>query len=215
MKRKDIIFTLFMNGLLPWAIYVVLSGHMSSVAALTIATLAPLIDNLYLFIKRKTLDVFGLLMLFTFLVTLILVMLGGSEKILLMKESLITAMVGFVFLLSLFFQKPLMYHLALRFARIEGFHDNWRFAYFRFVMRLMTLVWGIMLTAEAIVRISLVFVLSTTAYLAVSNIILLGFIGAAIIWTIYYRRISAAKLRIIQNQECSGGGAVHGDYSIN
>ncbi|WP_413300005.1 VC0807 family protein [Bacillus sp. 1P10SD] len=203
MKRKDIYLTLLINGLVPWGLYLILSKHMSSVAALSIATLAPLADNLYFLIKRKKLDVFGLLMLFTFLLTLLLVMLGGSEKLLLIKESFITAVVGFIFLLSLLFKKPLMYHLALRFIGTTGFADNWKYDYFRFVMRLMTFVWGLVLVLEATVRITLVFALSTATYLAVSNIVLYGFIGGAILWTVFYRRISAQKLKvIISNKVC-------------
>lgn len=203
MKRKDIYLTLFINGLVPWGLYMILTNYMSSVAALSIATLAPLADNLYFLMKRKKLDVFGLLMLFTFILTLCLVMLGGSEKLLLIKESFITAVVGFIFLVSLLLKKPLMFHLALRFIGTSGFADNWKYDYFRFVMRLMTFVWGSILILEATVRITLVFVLSTATYLAISNIILYGFIGGAILWTVYYRRISGKRLKgIISGENC-------------
>ena len=201
MKKKDILLTIFMNGLVPWGLYVILSNYMSGVAALTIATIAPIVDNLNIFIKRKSLDVFGLLMLFTFILTLGLVLLGGGEKILLIKESAITGVIGFIFLVSLLFQRPLMFHLALRFIGTTEFRNNWSHEYFRFVMRLMTFVWGMILVIEAGIRISLVFVLSTATYLAVSNVILYGFIGIAIVWTVYYRSISGRKLKLLQKNE--------------
>ncbi|WP_336776951.1 VC0807 family protein [Paenibacillus sp. MMO-58] len=193
-KRSYVIFTLLINGVVPWALYIWLSAYMSSIAALSIATLVPLVDNIVHLMKHRKLDAFGSLMLFTFLLTIILVLLGGSEKILLIRESLITASVGLVFIVSLFFSRPLMFHLAKRFIGGSEFPSNWAYAYFRFVMRLMTLVWGIMLTAEAAVRVYMVYHMSTESYLAFSNFVLYGFIGAAVLWTVVYRRHSAAKL---------------------
>ena len=194
-KRNYVIFTVLVNGIVPWILYVYLSEHMSSLAALTVATLVPLLDNLVHLMKHRKLDAFGALMLFTFLLTILLVLLGGSEKILLVRESLITASVGLIFLGSLFFRRPIMYYLALRFIAAPHFAENWDYAYFRFVMKLMTFVWGVMLTMEAAVRIVMVYRLSTASYLALSNLVLYGFIGAAILWTVIYRRHSAEKLR--------------------
>jgi len=201
-KRTYVVFTLLINGLIPWGLYVLLSGHMSSLAALSIATLAPLIDNIVHLVKHRKLDAFGGLMLFTFLLTLAFVLVGGSEKILLVRESLVTASVGVLFLGSLFFRRPLMFYLALRFIANPEFPANWSYGYFRFVMRLMTLVWGIVLTAEAGVRVYMVFHLSIEAYLALSNIVLYGFIGAAVLWTVAYRRHSTVKLLRIKQSAC-------------
>ncbi|MBD3920415.1 hypothetical protein H8B09_16760 [Paenibacillus sp. PR3] len=203
--RKYVIFTLLVNGVIPWALYVWLSHSMSSIAALTIATMIPLVDNLFYLVKNRKLDAFGSLMLFTFVLTLALVALGGSEKILLIRESLITGAVGVVFLGSLVFRRPLIFHLAQRFIGSPDFGDNWAYSYFRFVMRLMTFVWGIMMLLEAAVRTFMVFQLTTAQFLAASNFILYGFIGAAIAWTVVYRRYSAKRLKAIKaNTEHKG-----------
>lgn len=197
-KRAYVIFTLLINGIVPWLLYVWLSHYMSGIAALTIATMVPLADNLVHLAKHRKPDAFGSLMLFTFILTLVLVLLGGSEKMLLIRESLVTAAVGIVFLGSLLFSKPLMFHLANRFIGSVDFAANWSFSYFRFVMRLMSFVWGIMLTGEAAVRVIMVYEMSTAQYLALSNFVLYGFIGAAVLWTVAYRRHSAAKLTEIK-----------------
>jgi hypothetical protein len=99
-------------------------------------------------------------------------------------------------------KKPIMFQLSLRFIGTKGYADNWKYDYFRFVMRLMTLVWGLALVLEASVRITLVFMVSTATYLAISNIILYGFIGGAVLWTVYYRRISAKRLVFIKETIC-------------
>lgn len=197
-KRAQVILTLLLNGVVPWVLYVWLDHYMSSIAALSIATTVPLIENVIYLAKNRKLDAFGSLMLFTFLVTLAFVAAGGSEKILLVRESFITASVGLVFLGSLLFPRPLIYYLANRFVGGPGFAANWQYAYFRFVMRLMTLVWGLMLTAEAAVRITMAFEMSTKHYLALSNFVLYGFIGAAVLWTVVYRRYSVGRLNAIK-----------------
>jgi len=197
-KRSYVLFSLFINGILPWALYVWLSNYMSSIAALSIATLAPLSDNVVHFWKHRKIDVFGGLMLFTFLLTLILVALGGNEKLLLVRESLITAAVGIIFLCSLLFTRPIMFYLALRFIGKGDFADNWKYDYFRFVMRLMTFVWGIILLLEATVRVIMVYKLSTEQYLLFSNFVLYGFIGTAILWTMFYRKKSRRRLEEIK-----------------
>lgn len=199
-KRAYVVLTLLVNGIVPWALYVWLSHYISSIAALSIATMVPLVDNLIHLAKHRRMDAFGSLMLFTFLLTLLLVWMGGSEKILLVRESLITAGVGLVFLGSLFFRRPLMFYLAIRFVPNNEFAASWEHTYFRFVMRLMTFVWGLILTAEAAVRVVMVYEMSTERYLALSNFVLYGFIGAAILWTVAYRRHSAAKFKRIKLQ---------------
>jgi hypothetical protein len=197
-KRTYVLFSLFINGIIPWILYVWLSNYMSSITALSIATLAPLSDNVVHFWKHRKFDAFGVLMLFTFVLTLILVGLGGSEKLLLVRESLITASVGVIFLCSLLFTRPIMFYLALRFIGKSDFADNWKYDYFRFVMRLMTFVWGILLLLEATVRVIMVFKLSTEQYLLFSNFVLYGFIGTAILWTIFYRKRSRRRLEEIK-----------------
>ncbi|RDI41363.1 VC0807 family protein [Falsibacillus pallidus] len=205
-KRKYVIFTLVVNGLIPWILYVTLSNYMSSVEALSIAALAPLVDNVVHLAKHRKIDVFGGLMLFTLVLTIGLVLLGGNEKIILIRESLITASVGVLFIGSLLRKKPLMFSLGSRFLGEELFHENWQYPYFRFVMRTMTMVWGLILLCEAAVRVILVYSLSTAVYLAVSNVVFYGFIGAAILWTIFYRKKSRVKLERIKADRFNGGG---------
>lgn len=197
--RKYVILALLINGLAPWGIYEWLSHYMSSLSALSIATLVPLADNAVHWFKHRKLDTFGVLMLFTLVLTLVLVSFGGSEKILLVRESLITGAVGLVFLGSLLFKRPLMYYLAVRFLK-RDFADNWKYDYFRYVMRLMTSVWGILLVMESVVRVVMVVQLSTSQFLALSNLVLYGFVGAAILWTVFYRKKSALRLEQIKLQ---------------
>jgi hypothetical protein len=203
---KGIVITLLINGAVPFVVYEVLSSHMSSIAALSIATVIPLIDNLFSFMKRRKLDVFAVFMLVSFLLGLAMLCIGGNERLLLIRESFVTGILGIIFLGSLLFPRPLIYYFAIRFTvgndpdKTSAFADNWQYAYFRFVLRFLTVVWGLALIGEAAVRSILVFKLSVAQFLAVSNFVLYGFIGAAILFTFVYRKHSQKRLKeIISN----------------
>lgn len=202
---KAVIVSILINGLTPVVLYNLLLNHFSSFFSLLIAASVPLLDNLYHIVKHKKADAFGLFMLTGFVLSLLAFLLGGSEKLILMRESLVTGILGLIFIVSLFCSKPLIYHFAIRFSSNDEskqkgkFLSNWEFPYFRFVIRLMTAVWGISLLAEAVIRMILVYKLSISAFLAVSQIIFYSVIGLTILWTVVYRKYAKNRLDLIIN----------------
>lgn len=200
---KSVVVTILLNGLLPVVLYNLLLGHFTSFVSLLIATLVPLLDNLYYVIKHRKADAFGLFMLTGFILSLFAFILGGNEKLILMRESLVTGILGLIFIGSLFFSKPLIYHFALRFSAKNQteqkvkFEKNWKFSYFRFVIRLMTAVWGIALLTEAIIKIIFVYKLSVTTLLAISQVTLYGILGVTIVWTVIYRKYANTRLQLL------------------
>lgn len=205
-KIRPILLTLVVNGLLPFLIYIVLSNYVASFTALSIATIIPLFENIQYLIKHKKVDVFSSIMLFTFILSLVLIAFGGSEKLLLIRESFITAGVGLIFIGSLLFPKPLIYHLALRFTvkddakEQQSFANKWSIPYFRHATRNITSIWGLSLLLEAVVRVYLVFSMSTAAFLVISNFVLYGFIGLAILFTALYRKRVRTKLNRLDKE---------------
>jgi uncharacterized membrane protein len=207
-KRKliqSIVLSIVINGAIPWVIYTLLLNYFSSFVSLLLATLLPLVDNLYHLIKHREADAFGLFMLTGFVLGLLAFLLGGNEKLILLRESMVTGILGLIFIGSLFFSKPLIYHFAIRFTasneseKLGQFAKNWEIPYFRFVLRFMTTIWGIALIGEAIVKAILVYELSTSVFLAISQIVFYGFIGAAILFTVVYRRLAKSRLDLITN----------------
>lgn len=209
MNRKKVLqgvaLSLFINGGLPLLVYKMLEGRMTDIAALSIATLIPLADTLYHLLKHKKLDVFAAFMAVGFILSILAVLLGGDEKLILLRESFITGIMGLIFLGSLLFSKPLIYHFALRFTvgnnreQQSAFAENWKLPYMRKVVRVMTAGWGIALVAEAAIKCILVYTLSTTAFLAISHIVMYGIIGLAILWTYVYRKSSRQRLMELKN----------------
>ena len=197
---QGIFVSIFINGIIPIAIYNMLLPHFTSLTSLIIATTIPLFDNFYHIIKQKQVDAFGMFMLAGFVLSILALLLGGNEKVILLKESFVTGLLGLIFVGSLFFPKPLIYYFAIRFstsgspAGKSAFEEGWKWPYFRFVMRLMTAVWGVSLVAEAIIKIILVSRLSVSAFLAVSPLVLYGIIGMTIAWTVLYRKYAKKRL---------------------
>ena len=207
-KRKviqSVIVSILINGLVPVVVYNLLLDHFSSFVSLLLATMVPLLDNLYHIVKHRKADAFGLFMLTAFVLSLLAFLLGGNEKLILMRESLVTGILGLIFIGSLFYSKPLIYHFAIRFSSNDEsvqkgkFANNWEYSYFRFVIRLMTAVWGIALLAEAVIKTILVYELSISAFLAISQIIFYSVLGVTILWTVIYRRYAKTRLDLIMN----------------
>ncbi|WP_052353730.1 VC0807 family protein [Neobacillus jeddahensis] len=197
---QTIVLSLVINGLIPVVVYNLLLGYFTSIVSLLIATLIPLGDNLIHIVKYRKADAFGLFMLFGFVLSLLAFLLGGNERLILLRESMVTGLLGFVFIGSLFFSKPLIYHFAIRFSsnneseKKGQFENNWEFPYFRFVLRVMTAIWGIALVGEAVIKSILVYELSISAFLAISQVIFYSVIGAAILFTLLYRRYAKTRL---------------------
>ncbi|WMT43363.1 VC0807 family protein [Paenibacillus sp. D2_2] len=198
----SIAITICCNGILPYLIYIWLKDDMSSLTALIIATTVPLLENMIYFAKYRKLDTFGLLMISTFLLSIILAISGGNEKMVLLRESFVTGFVGALFISSLAFEKPLIYQFAQRFVsqvKANIFAERWSHPYIRFVFRLMTVVWGLMMLGEAMLRIYLIQRYTTKAFLWISQLLFYGVIGTTILWTLFYRRYASQKyLRLMQ-----------------
>lgn len=207
-KRKliqTIVLSLVINGAIPVLVYNLLLDYFSSFVSLLIATLIPLADNLFHIVKYRKADAFGLFMLTGFVLSLLAFVLGGNERLILLRESMVTGLLGLIFIVSLFFAKPLIYHFAIRFSASDAsekkgqFEKNWEVPYFRIVLRIMTAIWGIALLGEAVVKVILVYELSIPAFLAISQLIFYSVIGAAILFTVVYRRYAKTRLDLITN----------------
>ncbi|MDO4534329.1 MAG: VC0807 family protein [Clostridium perfringens] len=202
--RRNITLSILINAILPLITYKILVNHMPSITALMISTTIPVIDNIYHIIKNKKLDILATFIILGFVVGIISMLFTGNQRLLLIRQSYITAVMGIVFLVSMLFPKPIIYYFADKFLNPpnknnEGknsksiIEEKWKNPRFRFSMKFITFVWGTCLLLEAICNISLVFVLSISEYMAISPFISYGFIGCAFFITFAYRKRMKAK----------------------
>ena len=141
------------------------------------------------------------------LVSIVAVALGGSTKLLLIRESLLTAAFGIACFGSLALPRPLMFYFGRYFIagrdqkRIADFNAGWQRPQFRRVNRLITVVWGATSLGEFFIRVVLVYTMPAAAVLVISPIILGGLLIATIVWTFaYVRHVRAKQER--QRSEC-------------
>ena len=185
---------IMVNFVLPYVIYDQAKPTLGDVNALIASSAPPLAWSLVEFARRRRVDALSLLALAGIALSLLAFFGGGSVHLLQLREKLVTALIGLVFLGSAAIGRPLVYQLAraglarrkpLELAAFEGLRND---ASFRRSMTMMTLVWGIGLLSEAALSCALVYVISIREYLIVGPIIGNASLGALGLWTFWYSR---------------------------
>jgi intracellular septation protein A len=175
----------------PFIVYQLASGHMSETAALMLSSAPPILWSIGQLIWSRTLDAISLLVIAGIALSLVATILGGSPRLLLVRESFITGVFGLIFLGSLLFPKPLMFHVVKTTVTKQGmseeaFSSRWSIPGFRFTFYLMTVVWGVGLLVEAILKIILAFSMPIGSFLVISPIISYGIYFGLLGWSIWY-----------------------------
>jgi len=189
------------NFVLPFVIYRATRDQLGDVYALMAASAPPLLWSILEFARRRRIDALSLLVLAGIVLSLIAFIGGGGVRFLQLREQLVSAVIGLVFLGSAAIGKPLIYQLArARIRRGAAGPVGWFEALrsdprFRRVMMLMTLSWGVALVAQSAACCALVFALSIKSFLIVSPLIGYSTLGVMTAWSYYYARRRIAPLR--------------------
>ena len=175
-------------------VYSLLRPHFppSSIVPLLAASLFPVLGNILSVVRHRRPDIFGVMVLIGLAVSVIGVLLGGGQRLLLLRESFVTGAIGLALLVSLVLPKPLGYYFARqlmaaddpqRRARFDGL---WQHPPFRRALRGGTIFWGVLLLGEFGVRIAMILTLPVVVVLAISPIVLnaliLGGVAVSAIW---------------------------------
>lgn len=203
---QSVAMSIIINGFIPILVYKVMLLHFSDFVSLIAATIIPLFDSLYSILKLRKVDVFALIMLTGFTLSIIAVFLGGNGRLILLRESFVSGILGMLFILSVALPRPIIFFLAKKFMAsgdVEKealLEDNWHYPYFRFSFRLLTIVWGLAFVGEALIKVYLVYHISTVAFLAVSQFVFYGALGFAIAFNVIYQRhIKSNMIKIKAN----------------
>ena len=185
------------NVALPWCVYWIAKPRLGEVHAIMLSAVPPMLWSIVGFIQRRTLDAVSVLVLGGIGLSLVGFALGGSPRLLLMRESLITGLIGLVFLGSVAVRRPLIEVLAraalARQAAVEGQTEEWdESPDMHRAMTVMTIVWGCGFVAETCLRVVLVFSLPVSRALVVGPIVGYSAVGLLIGWTyLYGKRIDS------------------------
>jgi hypothetical protein len=177
--RREIANLLVVNAILPYLVYELAEPYTGGLAALALSAVPPAIESVWSVVRKRKLDVASALVLGGIAVSLVLIALGGSERVLLLRDSLITSIVGLAIAISAVFPRPILYFL---FRQVQGVEPELR------AMRVLSLVLGLGLVVEMAVRTAMVFEMSTSRFLLISPFVQYGMTGALVAWAVFYLR---------------------------
>lgn len=189
-----LLLELGVNLLGPWLAYRLCLPWLGTFGALIASAVPPALWALGGLVRKRRLDALSLLVLLGIALSAAASLLGGTPRLLLLRESFVTGAIGVAFLVSLAFERPLVYYLArATVAResargVEGFEAAWRSRPgLVHAIRRMTLVWGLGLCAEFTVRLWLVWHLPIERVLVVAPTLGYAIYGALAAWTLWFR----------------------------
>lgn len=191
---------LLVNALAPFATYEILTARgVSELTALAAGALFPLTAVAVSAVRTRRLDPFAAVTLASIAVGLIGGLVFDSPHFLLVKESVITAAIGLAFLGSLAARRPLIFMFARRMVGDPAAREQrWSQPQGRRRFRIVTLVWGVALVAEAALRIALSFLVAPGVLMLVSPLLAVVTLGSVAAWTLRSRReaVSAAQVTV-------------------
>ncbi|WP_305793635.1 VC0807 family protein [Caulobacter sp. S45] len=191
------------NFVLPVVIFDWAKPTYGEVGGLLASSAPPLLWSLVEFVRRRRVDALSMLVLAGIMLSLLAFLGGGGVRFLQLREKLVTALIGLVFLGSVAIGRPLIYQLAraglarksaAELAEFEALRGG---RFFERTMTLMTLVWGFGLLGEAAIAAILVFVLPIRTYLMVGPVLGYAAMGGLSLWNVWFgkrqRRIGASR----------------------
>jgi hypothetical protein len=142
-------------------VYYLLVPHFSqsSIWPILGASLVPIASNVVNLVRRRSIDIVGLIILLGIVVSLIPAAFGGSPRLLLLRESFFSGLIGLGLLVSSFVLRyPVFYYVLREFLTAndalpaEHFAVLWRDSHFRRSVRIVTIAWGALLLGDFVLR---------------------------------------------------------------
>ena len=189
---QHVVPSLLINGVAPFVVYTLVHTHLSQLHALMVTALVPLADGIVGLVRQRRINAFGALVFLSLVLSSLLVLVGGSPRVILVRESAFSGVFGVLMLLSLFWPQPLVYYLARHFvapSASAGWHTFQRAAAsprFRSFLRLLTVIWGLVTVLDAGLNTYLAFHLPVGTFLAVTPLARYSMMGCTFIWTLAY-----------------------------
>jgi len=179
MVRREVAKLLLIDAVAPYAVYELAQPYTGELAALALSALPPAVEGVWSVIRKRKLDLIAALVLSGIAISLVLIALGGSQRVLLLRDSLVTSIVGLAVAISAAFPKPILYYL---FRQIQGGEPALR------PMRVLSVVLGLGLVIEMAIRTYMVYAMETSHFLLVSPFVQYGLTGLLVLWAVIYMR---------------------------
>ncbi|KAI7853617.1 hypothetical protein BDC45DRAFT_510700 [Circinella umbellata] len=98
---RDVLIIIFTSLALPLTIYYSFRTFTTEVIALVVSGIPPCLRAIYIFIKKRHVDILSCIIVLSFVISGILAGIQGDPKIILLQGSFVTAVIGLMFFLTL------------------------------------------------------------------------------------------------------------------
>src|SRR5262245_34161323 len=115
--RRSLVRSIALNAAVPFALYSLAKSYLaaSELEALAVAALFPLVDSTIGVWRARRFDIIAILALLGIAISMIGIAIGGDPRILLIRESFLTAGLGIACFISLLLPRPLMFYFGRQF----------------------------------------------------------------------------------------------------
>lgn len=180
-----------MNFLAPYLVYTALAARHGETRAMIASAMPPLLWSLYELARTRRLDAISLTVAGTILFTVGATALGGSPRLIQIRDALVTGAVGLGFLLTLAMPRPLIFYLArTAMARsaegITVYETIWDRPGVPATFRWLSLVWGVGLIGQAGLMCWLAWHWPVRRYLLFAPAISFAIFGVLLGWSLAY-----------------------------
>jgi hypothetical protein len=185
---------LFANFLAPYLVFQALHARAGDKWSLIASALPPLVWSIVELARTRRLDAISITVVSAILLTVGATFLGGSPRLIQIRDALVTGAVGVLFLATLGLEKPMIFYLArATMARhtpdgAAEFEARWQFPGVPAMFRRLTAVWGLGLILQTALMCYLAWIWSIQRYLLLSPYISYGIFGLLMAWSLWYRK---------------------------
>ncbi|KAI8077058.1 hypothetical protein BDF21DRAFT_342100 [Thamnidium elegans] len=210
---KPIVTMLVVDVGLPLAIYYILKIWLSILVSLILSGIPPLLRVIYVFWKRRKIDILGCIFVVSFVLSAILSLISGNARVALVRDSATTAIVSLMFLVTLipiqtkwFTVRPLIYLISQQ-MMVESPPITWtdrsgeeksqelmewvweHCKVFRTYCYVLCAIWGVALMGEFVAKVIMIqSTLTIDQVLLYGNIIVITIVSVITIGTIIASR---------------------------
>jgi hypothetical protein len=151
--------------------------------------------------RKRRIDPLAMIVLLSFVAGIsVSAALGGNAFVLKVRDSGFTVVFGLTCLVSLRFgSRPMMFIIGRAMSagedtvRLRLFDDLWEIPPARVVFRIVTLVWGVGLISEGVLRVVLAKALPTGVFVILNPIVAAMFVGTMFGFTVWFTRWSRSQ----------------------
>ena len=199
---RDFLIDTALSTLIPLFTYRVSKGYFgaSDLTALVDASLYPTLKSIFDLTRKRQLNPVSILVVLGVVTSIGALLLGGGTRILLIRESLLTAAFGLACFVSLLLPRPLMFYFGRYYTagndpeKIAEVNLGWNLPEVRQAYRLITLVWGCTLIGEFSLRTWMVLQLPTAVVLSVAPILFNATTFLTFFWSMRHGKRVRARL---------------------